>query len=147
MLLGRSRTGTSWNQIVIARIRDSDCRILGAVKTPPPKSRDAFRVRSIGQWAVPVGVWLAVAFSLGWYYKFTYYGRAAWPTPTFETCAALVLYYFSAVNGSTAVQAVHRLAAHPLAAWLWPMALTQTARPSLTWAPCAARRPAESSRR
>jgi hypothetical protein len=38
------------------------------------------------------------------------------------------LYYFSVANVSTAVQAVHWLAAYPLAGCLWAAALTQTAR-------------------
>lgn len=73
------------------------------------------------------GIWLAVGFSLGWYYTFTYYGRAGWPLPMPEPCAALVLYYFSVLNVATEWQALHWMLVFPLAGWLWAWALNRCA--------------------
>lgn len=73
-------------------------------------------------------IWLAVAFSLGWYYTFTYYGRTGIPMPTLEPCAALVLYYFSVANVRTEIQAVHWMAVFPLAGVMWAVALHYSAR-------------------
>ena len=73
-------------------------------------------------------IWLAAAFSLGWYYTFTYYGRAGWPIPMPEPCAALVLYYFSVLNVDTELQAVHWLLVFPLAGLLWSFSLNEAGR-------------------
>jgi hypothetical protein len=78
--------------------------------------------------AIALGIWLAVAFSLGWYYTFTYYGRAGWPIPMPEPCAALVLYYFSVLNVDTEVQALHWLLVFPIAGLLWALALSVVGR-------------------
>lgn len=72
-------------------------------------------------------IWLGVAFSLGWYYTFTYYGHAGWPMPMIEPCAALVLYYFSVLNVDTEIQAVHWMLVFPAAGFLWAWALRFTA--------------------
>ncbi len=48
--------------------------------------------------------------------------------PVPETCAALVLYYFSVLNVDTELQAIHWLLVFPLAALLWAVALVGTAR-------------------
>lgn len=81
-----------------------------------------------GRVVVATLIWLAVAISLGWYYTFTYYGRAGWPIPMPEPCAALVLYYFSVLNVDTEIQAVHWLIVFPLAGLLWSLSLGVTAR-------------------
>lgn len=88
-----------------------------------PGFRTRFQ-RSVAAFAI----WIAVAFSLGWYYTFTYYGRAGWPMPMPEPCAALVLYYFSVLNVDTELQAIHWLLVFPLAGYLWSVALIVTAR-------------------
>jgi len=72
-------------------------------------------------------IWMGLAFSLGFYYVFTYYGRSGWPMPLPESCAALVFYYFSVLNVDTAYQAIHWLVAFPLAGVLWVTTLTLTA--------------------
>ncbi|MCC6491170.1 MAG: hypothetical protein IT364_27020 [Candidatus Hydrogenedentes bacterium] len=75
-----------------------------------------------------ITIWLGVGFSLGWYYTFTYYGRAGWPMPLPETCAALVLYYFSVLNVDTEWQALHWMLVFPAAAALWVECLRRCAR-------------------
>lgn len=70
-----------------------------------------------------VAVWLGVGFSMGWYYTFTYYGRAGWPMPVPEVCASLILYYFSVLNVDTEIQAVHWMLVFPAAAGLWVASL------------------------
>jgi hypothetical protein len=77
--------------------------------------------------AAGVVLWLAVGFSLGWYYTFTYYGRTGVPMPFPEPCAALVLYYFSVINAATEIQAVHWMLVFPLAGAIWTEALCRTA--------------------
>jgi len=78
--------------------------------------------------AAGVAIWLGIGFSLGWYYTFTYYGRAGWPMPLPETCAALVLYYFSVLNVDTEWQALHWMLVFPAAAALWVECLRRCAR-------------------
>lgn len=73
-------------------------------------------------------IWLAVGLSLGWYYTFTYYGRTGVPMPTIESCAALVLYYFSVLNVRTEIQAVHWMVVFPIAGALWAFALQLIAK-------------------
>ncbi|MCC6694399.1 MAG: hypothetical protein IT365_02105 [Candidatus Hydrogenedentes bacterium] len=77
---------------------------------------------------VGTAIWLGIGFSLGWYYTFTYYGRAGWPMPLPETCAALVLYYFSVLNVDTEWQALHWMLVFPAAAALWVECLRRCAR-------------------
>jgi hypothetical protein len=72
-------------------------------------------------------IWLALAFSLGWYYTFTYYGRSGWPMPLPEPCAAAILYYFSVLNVGTGIQAVHWMITFPIAGLLWVGTLIVTA--------------------
>jgi hypothetical protein len=72
---------------------------------------------------VAVAVWLGLGLSLGWYYTITYYGRTGIPVPTPESCAALILYYFSVLNVATEVQAVHWMLVFPAAGALWTAAL------------------------
>ena len=82
------------------------------------------------QWAdtvIALALWLALGFSLGWYYTITYYGREGWPLPSLETCGGLVLYYFSVINVRTEWQAVHWMLVFPLAGLLWVMLLSLTA--------------------
>ena len=64
-----------------------------------------------------------MSVSLGWYYTFTYYGRAGWPMPMMEPCLALVLYYFSVLNVVTEIQALHWVLVFPLAGVIWVWAL------------------------
>ena len=94
-----------------------------AVQPSPPRP-----TRLVLRWAVAILLWLALGFSLGWYYTFTYYGRAGWPMPTPESCAAIVLYYFSVLNVATEIQAVHWMIAFPIAGILWVAALDRVAR-------------------
>ena len=75
-----------------------------------------------GCWLGALGLWLAMGFSLGWYYTFTYYGRAGWPMPLPEPCAALLIYYFSVMNVDTEIQAVHWMLCFPMAGVLWAAA-------------------------
>lgn len=74
-----------------------------------------------------VVLWLALAFSLGWYYTITYYGREGWPMPSIETCGGLILYYFSVLNIPTEGQAIHWMLVFPMAGILWVALLTLTA--------------------
>lgn len=78
------------------------------------------------RWACAVALWAALGFSLGWYYTFTYYGRAGWPMPMPESCAAIVLYYFSVLNIATEGQAVHWMLAFPAAGSMWALSLHLT---------------------
>ena len=78
--------------------------------------------------APAVALWLAVGFSLGWYYTFTYYGVQGWPMPSIEPCAALILYYFSVLNVDTELQAIHWMLVFPAAGALWVAALSWVAR-------------------
>ncbi|MBX7259816.1 MAG: hypothetical protein K1Y02_25905, partial [Candidatus Hydrogenedentes bacterium] len=87
----------------------------------------ASKTRRAVLWAATLFIWLAVAFSLGWYYTFTYYGRAGWPMPFPEAWASILLYYFSVINAETEVQAVHWMLVFPCAGWLWPYLLRATA--------------------
>lgn len=82
----------------------------------------------MAQWVGGVAIWLGVAFSLGWYYTFTYYGRVGWPMPSPEPCAAIIVYYFSVLNADTELQALHWMASFPAAALLWLGSLLATAR-------------------
>jgi len=72
-------------------------------------------------------LWLALGFSLGWYYLFTYDGRFVWPMPAPEACAGLLLYYFSKLNARPALQIVHWLLAFPIAGVLWVSILAVSA--------------------
>lgn len=91
--------------------------------------------RAVSAWAVAILVWLALGFSLGWYYTFTYYGRAGWPMPLPECWAALLLYYFSVLNIETEGQAVHWMLAFPTAGLLWAACLQLTAPWLGLWRP------------
>ena len=91
-----------------------------------PESHSAAGTRFL--LAAGIAIWLGVGFSLGWYYTFTYYGRAGWPMPLPEVCAALVLYYFSVLNVDTEWQALHWMIVFPLAAALWVECLRRCAR-------------------
>ena len=81
------------------------------------------RTKPFLRYLIPTVLWLALGFSLGWYYTFTYYGRSGWPMPIPEGCAALILYYFSVLNVSTEIQAVHWIIVFPVAGWLWVSSL------------------------
>jgi len=85
-------------------------------------------VTAIVPWLLAIVVWLALSISLGWYYTFTYYGRAGWPMPMMEPCLALVLYYFSVLNVDTEIQAIHWVIVFPLAGAVWTCALWLVAR-------------------
>jgi len=85
-------------------------------------------MRQASLYAAAATIWLLLAFSLGWYYTFTYYGRAGWPMPMIEPCTALVLYYFSVLNIATEGQAIHWMLAFPAAGFLWCASLQWVAR-------------------
>ena len=72
---------------------------------------------------VALAAWLGLGFSLGWYYTITYYGRTGIPIPTPESCAALILYYFSVLNVATEIQALHWMVVFPMAGALWTVSL------------------------
>ncbi len=78
-------------------------------------------------WVNAIALWLALAFSLGWYYTFTYYGRSGWPMPSMEGCGGIIFYYFSVLNVRAEIQALHWMLAFPLAGILWVMLLSFTA--------------------
>ncbi|HPO14751.1 MAG TPA: hypothetical protein PLI09_15020 [Candidatus Hydrogenedentes bacterium] len=78
-------------------------------------------------WVNAIALWLALAFSLGWYYTFTYYGRSGWPMPSMEGCGGLLFYYFSVINVRVELQAVHWMLAFPLGGILWVALLSFTA--------------------
>lgn len=78
-------------------------------------------------WLLSVMLYLALGFSLGWYYTFTYYGRTGIPMPHPESCAAIVLYYFSVLNVDTEIQAIHWMVVFPITGLLWAGALTRLA--------------------
>lgn len=89
--------------------------------------------KNSGQWPAVLAfllgtaLYLALGFSLGWYYTFTYYGRTGIPMPHPESCAAIVLYYFSVLNADTEIQAVHWMAVFPLSGMLWALSLSRLA--------------------
>ena len=85
-------------------------------------------MKTAGACMAAITLWLLLAFSLGWYYTFTYYGRAGWPMPMVEPCTALLLYYFSVLNIDTEGQAVHWMFVFPAAGFLWCAALQWCAR-------------------
>ena len=93
------------------------------MSTPERKVR-----RPLVEVGLAVAIWLAVGFSLGWYYTFTYYGRAGWPMPSPEPCAAILLYYFSVLNVATELQAVHWMITFQCAGVLWLVSLRITLR-------------------
>jgi hypothetical protein len=74
-----------------------------------------------------VVLWLALGFSLGWYYTVTYYGRSGWPMPVLEGLGGLILYYFSVQNVPTPLQAVHWMIVFPLAGVVWTTLIHLTA--------------------
>ena len=94
-------------------------------------------------WSAAIFLWLALGFSLGWYYTFTYYGRTGIPMPLPEACAALILYYFSVLNTASEIQAVHWMAVFPLAGALWVYALRIAGR----WFGVQLQPPARAARR
>jgi hypothetical protein len=77
----------------------------------------------VGCWLGALLLWLGLAFSLGWYYTFTYYGHAGWPMPMVDVCAAIILYYFSVLNVDTEIQAIHWMLVFPIAGALWAWAI------------------------
>ncbi|MBI5094961.1 MAG: hypothetical protein HZB26_21315 [Candidatus Hydrogenedentes bacterium] len=77
----------------------------------------------VARWILAIGIWLALSVSLGWYYTFTYYGRAGWPMPLIEPCLALVMYYFSVLNVATEIQALHWVLVFPIAGVAWAFTL------------------------
>ena len=74
-----------------------------------------------------IALWLFLAFSLGWYYTFTYYGRSGWPMPTLESGGGIILYYFSVLNVRTELQALHWMLVFPVCGILWAAFLSLTA--------------------
>jgi hypothetical protein len=84
-------------------------------------------VRYTLYWTLGTALYLALGFSLGWYYTFTYYGRTGIPMPHPESCAAIVLYYFSVLNSDTEIQAVHWIAVFPVSGLLWALSLSRLA--------------------
>jgi hypothetical protein len=78
-------------------------------------------------WPLGTVFYLALGFSLGWYYTFTYYGRTGIPMPHPESCAAIVLYYFSVLNVDTEIQAVHWMIVFPITGLIWAIALSSLA--------------------
>ena len=85
------------------------------------------RRSAFGDWALAIALWLLLAFSLGWYYTFTFYGKWGWPMPSVEGCGGLILYYFSVLNVRTEIQAVHWMLVFPVAGVMWVALLTLTA--------------------
>ena len=74
-----------------------------------------------------VVLWLALGFSLGWYYTFTYYGRTGIPIPVPEGIFSIILYYFSVVNTALWLEAVHWMVVFPVAGFVWVAIITLTA--------------------
>lgn len=72
-------------------------------------------------------LYLGLGFSLGWYYTITYFGGVGWPLPLPEGLSVLVLYYFSVLNETTVVQAIHWMVLFPVAGALWALLLVITA--------------------
>jgi hypothetical protein len=85
------------------------------------------RRAQITDWINAILLWLLFAFSLGWYYTITYYGREGWPMPSVEGCGGLILYYFSVLNTATEIQAIHWMIVFPLAGVVWVALLRLTA--------------------
>jgi len=85
------------------------------------------RRNTVSDLAKAIVLWLALGFSLGWYYLLTYDGRFAWPMPTPEACASLLLFYLSKLELKPAYQIVHWLALFPIAGVLWVTILALTA--------------------
>jgi len=69
--------------------------------------------------AMIVLIYLSFGCSLGCYYTATYFGATGWPLPLCEAVAGVLLYYFSVVNASTELQAVHWIAVFVAAGYLW----------------------------
>ncbi len=69
--------------------------------------------------AVIVLIYLLFGLSLGCYYTATYFGATGWPLPSCEAIAGVLLYYFSVMNTSTELQAVHWMVVFVAAGYLW----------------------------
>ena len=85
------------------------------------------RKEKVRDWAWALLLWAALGASVGWYYTFTYFAGVGWPLPHPESLFSVVLYYFSALNVSAKVQAVHWLVTFPLSGVLWVSVLVVTA--------------------
>lgn len=77
------------------------------------------RLRTAWALVAAAVIWLLLGLSLGWYYTFTYYGRAGWPMPMVEPITAILLYYFSVLNVRTEGQAIHWMIVFPASGFLW----------------------------
>ena len=82
---------------------------------------------ALAQLMIVLIIWIAVGFSLGWYYTATHHSLSGWPMPTPESCAALALYYFSSLDVSTKIQWIHWLLVFPVVGILWVLTLSLTA--------------------
>jgi len=84
-------------------------------------------------------LWVALGFSLGWYYTYAYSRAPGWPMPLPEACGAVILYYFSAFSTGPWIRVIHWLVLFPIAGFLWVTLLTLTApffggkRTEYTW--------------
>lgn len=72
-------------------------------------------------------LWLALGFSVGWYYTYTFYTDSSWPLPLPEACAGLILYYFSAFTTRPWIQIAHWMVVFAVAGFLWVNLLMITA--------------------
>lgn len=78
-------------------------------------------------WVNAVALWIALAFSLGWYHVFSSYGRAGWPLPSVETFGGRLLYLFSALETRPGIQVMYWMAVFPIAGLIWVGLLSLTA--------------------
>lgn len=75
-------------------------------------------------------LYLLFGLSLGCYYTATYFGGTGLPVPPCEAISGILFYYFSVVNASTEIQAVHWMITFVLAGYIWIAALWCTFRVS-----------------
>ncbi|GMW00876.1 MAG: hypothetical protein AMXMBFR84_20130 [Candidatus Hydrogenedentota bacterium] len=95
--------------------------------TEPGPSQTGWRKR-FACWISGLTIYGALAVSLGWYYTFTYYGKTGIPMPHPESCASILLYYFSVLNVETEIQALHWIVVFPVSGGIWAWALRLVAR-------------------
>lgn len=74
---------------------------------------------TLRMWATAIILWLALAFSLGWYHHATPPGGKGYPTPTPESAAAVVAYLFVGRSFERTMAHLAWMAAVPIAGLLW----------------------------
>lgn len=81
---------------------------------------------SIADFLKALALWALVAFSVGWFYRFTYHGGFSIPLPFPEAVATVLLHYFSLGTSNPQYELIHWFVGFPVAALLWITLLAAT---------------------